>query len=357
VTEKTNILITMKLSWIVIVVCVLAALLTGSYLSYEEDNEIMYVIPTDVKKKQISHDSALSAIFVHIGKTGGSSARCILHTYLREEICKQEDNRKKFASKALGEGYFAIRERANAMIHMDTVNEMNNGTLEQFKVPNNTTTGNFIRDNFRIAIVSIRDPVERIVSWFLYTKKFKQRGIIEELFGPIKCNYTTTSEFFSDTAAPKEARTECQKIAVACVSGEMNCGGHNNKNFTYYLQGLVDDDRDELEQLPSIRIFAIRNEEKWQDMEKTNLILGGSAQAFTWQTIENTVMRKSREDRTIHDADRVALCTLLCSDLYYYSKVVHQAENLHRMEKGKAIKMAIKAAASKTLPLSAQSTT
>ena len=81
----------MKLSWIVIVVCVLAALLTGSYLSYEEDNEIMYVIPTDVKKKQISHDSALSAIFVHIGKTGGSSARCILHN-----ICV-----KKFAYKKI----------------------------------------------------------------------------------------------------------------------------------------------------------------------------------------------------------------------------------------------------------------
>ena len=80
--------------------------------------------------------------------------------------------------------------------------------------------------------------------------------------------------------------TECQEAAVKCIKSEKHhgdiCGKAFQDGFAPALQCLLaDDDGDGLGDLPLPRIFVIRNEHKWQDFEKTNLILGGTAQSFS----------------------------------------------------------------------------
>ena len=118
-----------------------------------------------------------NAIFVHIGKTGGSSARCILNYAFREDICRRPRQKKKFLDEALGEGYFAIRDKTKAVIHRNTFN---------LKIaPKMTSVGKYIRsNNYQAAIVSIRDPVERMISWFLFTKNMPAPRIKKQNFFP-----------------------------------------------------------------------------------------------------------------------------------------------------------------------------
>ena len=291
------------------------------------------------------------AVFIHVGKTGGSSARCMLKHELHPNVFCAE----RFSEEALGDGgATAIRVKAIAMLHMGHLKIVPsqpyifNGTeikknekkdIHAFlDAGHDMTVGRFVRTHFQIAIVSVRNPVERIASWFLFTKHFKEhRGMDKILFGP-DCNYQSVGEFFSDVSVPTSPNsTQCQKVARSCVLGEFGCGMHNVYNYTYYLKDLFDDEGPS--NLPSVQVFAIRNEHKWSDMATTNLILGGTAQSFSAKALDDfQALRQSPGDRSMSNETRLILCTLLCQDLYYYAKALRHAVNLHNIDKTESMK-------------------
>ena len=291
-------------------------------------------IPLRMKSQIPQQKSDLKVIFIHIGKTGGSSGRCMLKFPLRESFCKRPKQAKKFTNEALGEGYLAIREKTVAMFHVNTLNTLRGRSRLHLPI------GKYIRNHYGAALVSIRNPVERLISWYLYTKErvlANEREMKSEIYYQIlfqKCNHQSVGEFFSDLSLEVQTNnTECQSTVRKCVIGDRSCYGHNSLNYTYYLKDLLDENID----LPRVRIFAVRNEHKWKDFEKINIMLGGSAQSLSSLGKESIHLRQTRESKDVSKQSRIILCSLLCKDIYHYAKIIHFAENLHRDERNEAI--------------------
>mmetsp|Transcript_46479 Transcript_46479/g.68708 ORF Transcript_46479/g.68708 Transcript_46479/m.68708 type:complete len:138 (-) Transcript_46479:356-769(-) len=136
-----------------------------------------------------------------------------------------------FTNEALGEGESTeIRKLTAVSIHANEVLTLGKDS----KRLKNISIGEYVRTNFQTALVSVRNPVERIISWFLYSSRLKYREAASEtIFGP-DCRYNLRN-FTSDLSIhQKPFHTKCQKLARSVVLGEVICNHHNSHNFTYY---------------------------------------------------------------------------------------------------------------------------
>jgi hypothetical protein len=100
-------------------------------------------------------------VFIHIGKSGGSSARCMLETNLGEGTCKDG---KFLKSLNFRDEYTAIYNRTVALCH-----QLSCIADKQWRIdhPKAAKPADWSVMNFPGAIVSVRNPIYRILSWYL----------------------------------------------------------------------------------------------------------------------------------------------------------------------------------------------
>jgi hypothetical protein len=109
-------------------------------------------------------------VFIHIGKSGGSSARCMLETGLGEGTCKDG---KFLKSLNFRDEYTAIYNHTVALCH-----QLSCVADDQWRMnyPEAAKPADWFVMNFPGAIVSVRNPVDRILSWYLYGRAIFQSG-------------------------------------------------------------------------------------------------------------------------------------------------------------------------------------
>jgi len=176
-------------------------------------------------------------------------------------------------------------------------------------------------------IVSVRNPVERLISWYLYESRTTK---LTGEWAKLKHCYPTFDKMVTDGLSIEKANStetrECQTQAVKCVSGKVQCNYHNFYNYQYYLAAILNPN------LPTPKVFVIRNEYKWQDIERINLMLGGAPKSFTADLIfpSNSTIRQSPEGgRNMTREGALQLCRILCTEFQFYTRILSLAENLH----------------------------
>ena len=375
-------------------------------------------------------------IFMHVGKTGGSSARCILKRHLREINCMDNvDIQNKM--KNVGVGTTSFYERTVDQCHRMICSDFHNypdpkpnadpGTFRKMKYvwykPLEYPGG---------VIGSIRNPVTRTTSWFTYAQHnyfysntlchdaYTKNGMTppstnltrEELMhhphndllekpGGVTLTgtdllylcYSTISDMLdglrndneeeeidenhggshnnlrelkssstrtktktksSSTSTNKKSTKKqrqrrfpsvCKGIAKRCLTGEHLCPDHNRYGYQWYFRAFFDPDLKDffeannnnangnMDNFKIPDIYVVRNEYKWKDFEKINLLLGGTAQSFSADAVDIGPLRQSNNtDLEMSNSQRILLCQTICPEIIVYKKILQQSKNLHRVE-------------------------
>ena len=115
-------------------------------------------------------------------------------------------------------------------------------------------------------LVTLRDPVARIQSWFLYE---------QSALAPLRddCPFATLQDLALKGLQKnsKESSQKCQDRAKRAITGEQRFGYHNAHHYAYHMA-----------QIPfNASIAAIRSEHMVQDWNAMEVLLGGKADSVT----------------------------------------------------------------------------
>lgn len=242
-------------------------------------------------------------LLVHVGKTGGSSVRCILERRFMEESCK---------NKNVVFEPTAVSQRVGAVCHQ-----------RPCQYP-----------KFSSIIVTVRNPVERFISWYLYMRAIYRKGGSVPYARKLFNCYNNVIAYAGDLPPPELVlgkkknsleynETACQEVGRKCIMGAVGCPDHNRQGYRFYLLKLFEGDN-------QTTIYSIRNEYKWQDVERLNLILGGNPKSFAADAMASfSTLRKMHGLRNITLEDRPKVCRYMCNEIDLYKQTLTRSANLH----------------------------
>ena len=290
-------------------------------------------------------------VFVHLGKTAGSSITCMLDPSIyhsghgnsqcddprsiKEETARSPASKNRLANEV---------ENVKSTISQRVVRRVH---LEPAPV-----------EDYSGFLITVRNPLDRIISWFYYNHPMyppvklprHRRGCddfaifqcwndIQSLSEDGLLNPTNTIFGSSDTNDSQK----CKELAWDSITGKRHCW-HNyfNYNFTYgklvqtveYEQRIYPrignrTDANVTAKQPKI-IFALRTEHLEQDWARTDLMLGGDGSSEEkvphkneWNT-ENGMT----PNKTLSYVGRSNLCKALCEEIQIYKMLLHLAVNI-----------------------------
>ena len=285
-------------------------------------------------------------LFVHVGKAGGSTIRHV--------------NNKAYKS---------CKEKKKLPSNTDTPYSC---TLARM------TPGKFVHiwnrqdtySNYSRFLVTVRNPIDRLVSWFYFSRTHKRTHTIHSC-------YNTINDLVTATMLPKTNLTgnedyppyfhnttnNCVEVGQKCLMGEQNCKHHNFYNNEVYMEDLVywKSCYNKLNQQPqiadhndngqdhcvarNIRIDVIRQEYAEFDLFHVLKLWGVPpnvtpetgfnyeakntlAMATTSSRSRNTTLEVSPSKYISPEGVR-ALCEAICPELLAYKSVVANADNLN----------------------------
>ena len=283
-------------------------------------------------------------LFVHVGKAGGSTIRHV--------------NNKAYKS---------CKEKKKLPSNTDTPYSC---TLARM------TPGKFVHiwnrqdtySNYSRFLVTVRNPIDRLVSWFYFSRTHKRTHTIHSC-------YNTINDLVTATMLPKTNLTgnedyppyfhnttnNCVEVGQKCLMGEQNCKHHNFYNNEVYMEDLVywrscynklnqqpqiadhnDNGQDHCE-ARDIRIDVIRQEYAEFDFFHVLKLWGAPpspetgfnykakntlADATARSRINQTLLQVS-PSKYISLEGVQALCEAICSELLAYKSLVANADNLN----------------------------
>lgn len=304
-------------------------------------------------------------VFVHLGKTAGSSITCMLDPSIHHSGYgnSQCSNHNKFHPSAISQH---VVER----VHLKPA-------------PINT------HDNF---LITVRNPLDRIVSWFYYlhpsfppakTNRHKRgcdnfkifncwdnmQSLSEEGLDPAH-NHAANGkiiDYSSNVFSSKIISTsnnhhhanqkveECRAWAWDSIRGERNCW-HNYFNFNFTYGSLVKEmtlqnganinynsrNYSRASEKRNKNIFVIRTEHLENDWTTIDVMLGGNGtegmpilHKNTWSKNINNSRRgiqingpSNTPNKTLSRRGRLNLCRALCDEIQIYKKLMRLAVNI-----------------------------
>ncbi len=307
---------------------------------------------------------------VHIGKTGGSALRDLVdyaNGYCEINfIHNLKHNDKTTLQQHMCAMARVTNSKSTGLVHLDR-NLHNTLSDLHFLVP-------------------VRNPVDRLVSWFYYEKHFqtvkqtRYSKALNDLIHPSRCAFTTANELFLgnkttndkqnsssndsiimplsdiiDPVATAISPEYCYKLSRECLSGALPCYGHNFFNYEYYLEDILvrilkgveaskNGDNNNIQQEILIpRVDVIRAESSWDDLNRTLLEWTGlpmtADMEFFYLTrkpfdIDTGMDLNTSKEISAEAATR--LCETICPELIAYTKILKYAANLGPEEKAKS---------------------
>ena len=282
---------------------------------------------------------------MHVGKTAGSAVSC--------EVIGLQDRGELKCSKTVQETKPSALQRAFAgRYHM----------LGQRKRCENA----FAQKEFREYIVTLRNPIDRIISWYYYEHpaRMKSRNhchlkqlhrwtnstdgcfasLDEFARSAMPRNQSGYNEGERSTKDSKGNRVACSDLAYKVASGKTQCPAHNFFNYQHYEQSIQKMSKD-LNITRKARLFAIRTEHlasDWDGLESLYSInatpsLGNGRQMKIvgadgrFQNRSGTVT-PGKSKSGLSDVGRQALCAALCLDIQAYKRLLYRAQNLETSE-------------------------
>jgi len=238
--------------------------------------------------------------FVHVGKTAGSSVGCSLGFQLHCADTKQYP---------LG----LLPEYTTRVFH--------NGVNDCF-------------DDMGYYMITLRNPLKRIQSWFPYDRPIEVTGAEGGWTGAAKAKkgkkrwhgrdklyFDCPFKHLNDLAEyglgkNASVSVECQERAQRAIEGKERFGMHNFFNYRYYYSSVPS----------NATVVAIRTEHLQKDWSSVEKMIGGTKVRVAFP--QKNRKAKDPADTYLSDNSRVMICQALCEDIQIYKEILHRAQNL-----------------------------
>jgi hypothetical protein len=240
--------------------------------------------------------------FVHIGKTAGSTLACLLG--------------------------FAYSCEDQSIL---------NGDLPQKTTHLNHNTINDCSETTEFYLVTTRDPLERIKSWFAYERPSSLKDPFWAEKRPlfVDCPYATLNDLAEKGLSPNDTNVshECKYRAWEAIRGKKAYCRHNYYNYQYYMNTVP----------THARILAIRSEFIAQDWNAAEKIVSSAEipvvineEAFKPR---NKTRKKSKADTELSSEAQKFICRALCKEIRAYKEILARAENLNSADFEKSMNL------------------
>jgi hypothetical protein len=170
-------------------------------------------------------------------------------------------------------------------------------------------------------LFAVRNPLERIRSWFTYERPTSTKEFFYDLKKPlfVDCPFKTLNDLAelglkSDGAASEECRDRADK-AIRGVEMHMR---HNYYNFGYFVGQTP----------PQAKILVIRTEHLEADWNSAEQALGGADHAVDAEFPQHNPSGPSDADRYLSPEAKSLLCNALCAEIQVYKDLLRRAVNL-----------------------------
>lgn len=251
-------------------------------------------------------------LLVHIGKAGGSSLSCNMRALRNISVLRCPESPDTAVSQS------TVSDQVVEWGHMRHYTE---GMVRRYAA----------------YLVVVRQPISRLVSAFRYQQRYKDR--LPELQ-----KHTLASDLHHCYKSVNEAATlgltglptdrrytkdddaeqKCKAVAREFLSGMASCGrDHFFYNYEYYAKPIF--------KYGSGELFVIRNEHMSEDFRRLDLFLGGTGvRPLEYRIRQQGSIRSGNITGLMSPAGLLALCGLLCREIYYYKTILLASANLNK---------------------------
>jgi len=286
--------------------------------------------------KQEEDDPSSPAVFVHLGKTAGSTITCHLspavwHSGMGDSGCGDAPDAGPGAAAAAASDSSAIVRRVVQRVHLQPAPA---------------------HGPYHAYLVTARNPVDRIVSAYYYVhpdyppakKAHHKRGCHN--FEVFKCWNTLQSlaevglamPDTPSTTNPTERDEHCRSWAWDYLRGVRHCW-HNYWNYNRTYGELLDRHDDQQPQQEQSHIYVIRTEHAAEDWAAIDQLWGGTGATPKFAESKNnftaagsadagSTTATKKPDKTLSVEGRANLCRALCEEIQMYKRLLRAAANL-----------------------------
>ena len=274
-----------------------------------------------------------SISFLHVGKAGGSSVSCNIKASFKfgKRHCPgyEHGNKLKYAYDAHNDS--AISQQVSCYVHYN----------ERLYCYNNPTF-----------LVNIRNPVHRLISWYLYEHRENWDVTVDHITYPNRPKHCGQQMLFAcyptlDSLAtvglagqrPSDGEIlkighdlgedQCRLWAWAAVRGRVPASFHNVWNYEWYLHYLLDRKAGGKD----LEIFLLRIEHLDEDWSNLDSFLGGTGSPLPKSRSHNNDASEKQlavSDRYISAEGMKNLCRALCREIQVYKQILSIADNLSK---------------------------
>ena len=209
-------------------------------------------------------------------------------------------------------------------------------------------------------LINIRNPVHRLISWYLYEHRENWDVTVDHITYPNRPKHCGQQMLFAcyptlDSLAtvglvgdcPSDgdilrinydlSEEQCRLWAWAAVRGRVPASFHNVWNYEWYLHYLLDRKARGKE----LEIFLLRIEHLDEDWSNLDKFLGGSGAALPKSRSHNNDASEKQltvSDRNISAEGMANLCRALCKEIEVYKEILLIADNLNKEQVNESLR-------------------
>lgn len=203
-------------------------------------------------------------------------------------------------------------------------------------------------DRYSSFLVTVRDPVDRIASFFpavfkeYLHRRFHRRKqtkcdkYIQVFFKCFKSVNKLAESLPGPKVAPEslEAVADCPSMAWRSIRGEESCASHLTYNYQFYAGSIVD--HKPAPGCTAKKTFVLRTKHLAEDWPRIDTMLGGSGARWPGtkeRSSHNSIGGHAATNRTFSPVGIANLCRALGPELEVHAKLINSAVNLNLHEK------------------------
>jgi hypothetical protein len=261
-------------------------------------------------------------VFIHVGKTGGETIQWRLKL-----SCKLRTSKRKKAR------CFDQFEQGESYVSNATISYLHCDKLKPKRSFQNAST----------FMISLRDPIDRIVSWFQYMHPLN--CVPERPSGACNLKKENNSwglAFYGDCFPQVDdfvrsihtslvvGSTNCSEMALETIQGNGPEGPTNHMHFNYYYYANAT-----TIPYPEKEVMVVRQEMLWDDLRRIERLLGGDPmRPFETEGPIVTHGSEKFQYRAILDPTLVpSLCCAIPMEIRSYTNFLARAINLEGRHK------------------------
>ena len=189
-------------------------------------------------------------------------------------------------------------------------------------------------------IVTIRHPIDRLISWFLFShtknrdiKAWRNATHVYNCYNEL--NDLATFGLSSSSQNDNKTNNNCQQIAYNCIIGNDYLCEHMFFNYEFYIGDILKYHKDK-------DIFVLRTNTFDEDWERINDLLSNdntqnnnknNASTFGKKTYRGKNYTAGVTNKTISAIGLQNVCRVLCDEIQLYKTLLQRAVNLNKFDR------------------------